>query len=565
MATFTIDLLTGKVYLFSGDFSGSGSTPTSGSTYPQVNVYADLPPAGTVTAQIYEVRGGSGSYVLNRKPSGFYFSTGTVWRFLGDTPDFFKSDNFQIYDSIDTSKGITFITSGISTSILRKLTVQNSDGTIAYLTDLNTKVDLSVFADFTGNTLPNTYFKLDQSIPQIVSGDAPQFDAVQFNLTGVTTPAEGKLRWNVDESVLEYGLPGGNVNIQLGQEIVIRATNSSGTGLTNGQLVYVNGVQGNRPTIRLARADDNYAHNQLLMLTEDIGNNQSGYVTTFGIIHNLNTAAHSGGTVLYLSLTAGTYTTILPEAPAYAKRVGIVLRQHPTVGEILFNSSPVYKLTDLSDVDGTPLTVSGQIPIWNNTNQYFDFTGNINDYLPISSFNSYSANTFSLIQGKQDTLTEGTGISIVGNVISVTGTTSNNSLQLIDSVGGVNVNNVTGTTIAWTQEFSGTSLNFSGGSRIYIQATGLYEISYVLNVNNDTSSAKNIGTVVRKNGNEDITPMSTSSFSFNTANDISTNVMPSYLVLLSSSNYVELIAFRIGTAGDAFTKKNSSWFKIKKL
>jgi hypothetical protein len=38
MATFTIDLLTGDVYLFTGDFTGSGGTPTSGATYPEVNL-----------------------------------------------------------------------------------------------------------------------------------------------------------------------------------------------------------------------------------------------------------------------------------------------------------------------------------------------------------------------------------------------------------------------------------------------------------------------------------------------------------------------------------------------
>lgn len=157
MATFTIDLLTGNPYLFSGDFSGSGSTPTTGSTYPQVNLYSELPSPASASGQIYVVRSGSGSYVLNRKPSGFYFSTGTVWRFLGETPDFFKSNNFQIYDSVDTTKGVMFTISGISTNTFRKLIIQNSDGTIAYLTDLDTKVNITAFADYTGTTAPATY------------------------------------------------------------------------------------------------------------------------------------------------------------------------------------------------------------------------------------------------------------------------------------------------------------------------------------------------------------------------------------------------------------------------
>jgi len=344
MATFTIDLLTGNLYLFSGNFSGSGSTPTSGSTYPQVNLYSDLPPAGTVAAQIYVVRNGSGSYILNRKPSGFYFSNGVVWKFLGDTPDFFKSDNFQIYDSVDSTKGVMFTTSGISTNVFRKLKVQNSDGTIAYLADLNIKLDTSAFNDFTGTTLPANYY---------------------------------------------------------------------------------NKVQ----------------------------------------------------------------------------------------------------------------------------------------------INSYTGATAILIGNKQNTLIAGTGIRISGNTISVTGNTSTaySASQLIDIVGGVDVNTIPPTSINWAQEFTGNSINFTGGSRIYVQATGMYEISYVLNIENNTSSVKNIGTVIRVNGNFNITPLTTSSFSQDLSNNNSSNIMPPYQVLLVNGNYIELNAFRIGTTGNAYTKVNGSWLKIKRL
>jgi len=380
MATFTIDLLTGDLYLFSGDFSGSGSTPTSGSTYPAVNLYSELPtPASSYTGQIYVVRAGSGSYILNRKDAGLYISVSNTWRRLGDTPAFFKSDNFQVYDSIDNTKGLSFVTSGISAGTFRQLTIQNSDGTIAYLTDLNTKLNTSVFADYTGTTAPATFLS-----------------KVDFNsFTGTTLPA-------------------------------------------------------------------NYLNK-----------------------------------------------------------------------------------TEFNVFTGTTLPAN---------------------YLSKTDFNTYSGATLTLIQGKQDALIAGPGISIVGNVISVTGGSSNSTLQLIDAVGSVNVNNVVATPITWsTQEFSGTSLNYTGGSRIYIQTDGAYDISYVLNVNNDSASAKNIGTVMRKNGNEDITPMSTTSFSFNIANDSSTNVMPQYLVSLLSGNYVELVAFRIGTAGNVYTKENSSWIRMKKL
>jgi len=422
MATFTIDLLTGSVYLFSGNFNGSGSTPTTGSTYPQVNTYADLPtPASSYSGEIYIVRTGTGSYVLNRKDAGMYLSISNTWRNLGDTPAYFTSNHFQIIDGVDTAKGITFDVSGITTNVFRKVKVQNSDGTIAYLTDLNTKVDKSVFADYTGTTAPATY--LTKTV---------------FNtFTGTTLPAN-----------------------------------------------YYNKSQ----------------VNSLI----------SGFTTG-------NTFIASGATKIKVN---GDIVTIYS----------------PT------GSTGISSWTTLTD---KPQWLSG---------------------VTKSEFQTGHTHSYNNLTNK---LIPGTGISIIENVISATGGssggTTNSTLQLIDSVGSVNVNTINATPIVWyTQEFTGTSLNFTGGSRIYIQATGAYEISYVLNVNNDTGSAKNIGTVIRKDGNTDITPMSTSSLSFDLANDSSSNIMPPYLVSLAAGNYIELMAFRIGTTGNAFTKENSSWIRIKK-
>ncbi|MDA3778749.1 MAG: hypothetical protein PF487_00715 [Bacteroidales bacterium] len=160
MATFTIDLLTGNLYLFNGDFTSSGSTPTSGSTYPQVSTFASLPSAALSSGEVYLVRNSSGTGVLNRKPAGLYYSNGSVWRYLGDTPDAFKSENFQIIDSTDNTKGVMFETSGLTSGNYRKIKVQDSDGTIAYLTDIGAKVDTSVFDNYTGTTAPNTYLNI---------------------------------------------------------------------------------------------------------------------------------------------------------------------------------------------------------------------------------------------------------------------------------------------------------------------------------------------------------------------------------------------------------------------
>lgn len=359
MATFTVDLLSGNIFLFDGDFGASGVTPTSGTTYPQVNTYFELPAPSTVSGKIYVVRQGTGSYVLNRKSAGFYFSTGTVWRYLGEAPiDLLRSDHFQILDANDNTKGVVFNTSNLNSGVFRTLTIQNSDGTVAYLTDLATKVDISAFADYTGNTATNQF--------------ASKIDFVTY--TGITAP---------------------------------------------------------------------------------------------------------------------------------------------------------------------------------------------NIYLSKSDFSNYSGITLLLIQNKQDILTPGNGINIdSGNTISVV---MPQAMQLIDTVGGINVNNIQPTPIVWTSGITGNSLYFSGGSRIYIQDTGMYGISYALNVNNGSNSGKNIGSVIRKNGNTYITPMSTTSMIIDGVNDSGTNIMPEFILNLLDGDYIELVAFRIGTNGLVFNIANGTWIKIHKI
>ncbi|MFW6377055.1 MAG: hypothetical protein ACOCZ5_00270, partial [bacterium] len=154
MAKFTIDLLTGNQLLLTGDFNGSGGTsPSSGSTYPEVNTFNDLPSASDHSSEIYLVRSGSGVYLINRKEAGLYYSNGSTWKRLGNIPSFFNSDNFRIYDGADDSKGITFNTSNITTNNLREITIQDSGGTLAYLDNIPTEVSkLDNDANYTTNS-----------------------------------------------------------------------------------------------------------------------------------------------------------------------------------------------------------------------------------------------------------------------------------------------------------------------------------------------------------------------------------------------------------------------------
>jgi hypothetical protein len=147
----------------------------------------------------------------------------------------------------------------------------------------------------------------------------------------------------------------------------------------------------------------------------------------------------------------------------------------------------------------------------------------------------------------------------------ITGLTSLVAFQLKDISGGTEVNNITNTSIGWTTlEYSGSSVNYTGGSRIYITTNGTYGISYTLNVISQTNTSKNIGTAIRKNNNTIITPTTSTSSMINTTNNRGTNLMPEYQVDLTNGDYLELIAFRIGGTGSVLTQANGSWLTVLK-
>lgn len=371
MATFAIDLLTGKKYLLDGSFSGATGT-TSGSTYPSVGTFSELPtPASSYTGDIYVVRNPSGSYITGIKDAGLYWSNGTDWVRLGDITQYFNSNNFQVYDNVDNTKGFEFNTGNISSGVFRTITIPNKNGTLIYQADVNT---------YTGTTAPNTFLKLNQATPQRVIGN-PIMDGIQFVTTGLTTPAFGKLFWNANTSTLEFGLTN-DVNIQIGQETVVFVVNKTGKVIPNGSIVYVNGAQGSAPTIALADYND-YNLYAVGMTTQEFPINGRGYVTVRGIVRGLNTNAYSAGTTIYL-YTGGTFTNQMPQAPNSVVRIGTVIYQHQNQGQILVSPLSLPRLTDLSDVDGTPLNITGQIPVWDNVNKYFDFTSKVSDFVHVT-------------------------------------------------------------------------------------------------------------------------------------------------------------------------------------
>lgn len=154
----------------------------------------------------------------------------------------------------------------------------------------------------------------------IVGGVKP-VNAVSFDTTFVDGHQEGRLQWNSDDGTLEYGLAGNNVNLQIGQEIVVKVSNGDTGTITNGTVVTFVGSQGSRPkAYRCIAGDPIYGH-PCGVATEDIVSN--GYVTTNGLVRDIDTSGLSVG-VVYANGTGG-LTSTRPSVPSEPFCVGMCL------------------------------------------------------------------------------------------------------------------------------------------------------------------------------------------------------------------------------------------------
>jgi hypothetical protein len=179
--------------------------------------------------------------------------------------------------------------------------------------------------------------------------------------------AEGRLQWNTDDGTLEVGMPGGNVNLQIGQEMLVRVTNDTASQIDNGTPVYISGATGSN--ILVAPADADFAggvgFRTFAVATEDIAASQKGFVTTEGFVRDIDTSfAVAAGLPAYVAVGGG-FTTTAPTAPDITHLVGIVTIAHATAGEIYVFQTSIPNLNSLSDVSTSGIS-NNQILKWDS-------------------------------------------------------------------------------------------------------------------------------------------------------------------------------------------------------
>lgn len=226
--------------------------------------------------------------------------------------------------------------------------------------------------------LASFYLKLDASNDPITADLEVQgvvsVESIQFDLTVTPPHSEGQLHWDDGDKTLEIDTEIVGTHIQIGQEVVLRATNKTGVLIPNGSVVFVNGAQGQRPTIQLAKADSETTSSSTIGLTTNsIANNGTGYVTTFGLVRGLDTSAFLDGDALWLSAAVGGgITTTRPVAPDHGVMLGVCTYAHLTEGIIMVRVQNGHELHELHDVliasiaDNDFLQWNSAASVWEN-------------------------------------------------------------------------------------------------------------------------------------------------------------------------------------------------------
>jgi hypothetical protein len=208
---------------------------------------------------------------------------------------------------------------------------------------------------------------------------------IEFDTTPTNIPTNaGSMVWNDSDGTVDLKLKGGNVTLQIGQESVLRVVNKTATNInlleSNYQAVRVTGAQGQRLKVDLAQATtDALSAETIGLVTETINNNQEGFITTGGLVRNINTTGSlqsetwADGDILYLSATtAGQITKVKPSAPNHLIVIGYVVSAHATQGSIFVKVDNGYELDELHNVKiATPtnnqaLTYTSATDLWEN-------------------------------------------------------------------------------------------------------------------------------------------------------------------------------------------------------
>ncbi len=307
----------------------------------------------------------------------------------------------------------------------KKLIVSGSDATLNSLTVSNGITgSLQGTASWAINALTASY-----SPNLLISGGITSVDYIQFDTNSNAQIQEARMLWDAGEGTVQMGLGGGNVDLNVGEDLYLYVFNSETASITKGQIVYISGSQGGRAAVKLASAEkERGSASTLGFVAETIAAGSEGWVMTEGVLKKVDTSGYIAGNLIFVSSSAGKYTQTAPAAPLHAVRMGYILKADPTDGAIFVKVDNGYEVGEMHDVIDTTTTSSfGDLfvksgSVWYSTKQLtgsYGLTGSLAATTINTSFLTASGLNYPATDGQfngQVLQTNGSGTLSLGNV-----------------------------------------------------------------------------------------------------------------------------------------------------
>jgi len=199
----------------------------------------------------------------------------------------------------------------------------------------------------------------DENIYQLNTGDVIVNRAIEFPIDEDNPDyKEGVLFYDKSKNALSYYNEKEDVTVNMGQEVLIPVYNNTEDTIPNGAVVYPTGSflcpDGiTRHTIDLADAHLFEKSRMVAVVTQELGVEESGYVTRVGSVGGLDTSGLTG--ILYLSATTpGTFTNDIPDDGSYIIPIGAVKVIDATDGSITVDPKSSALTVEVTDTNGFP-------------------------------------------------------------------------------------------------------------------------------------------------------------------------------------------------------------------
>ncbi len=178
--------------------------------------------------------------------------------------------------------------------------------------------------------------------------DDPDGTGKKFSWTSILSDLAAAVQTMTNKTFASF------TNSIMADALHLEVRNTSGSEMTKGNVVFISGynIGQDLPTVDLADANGSATFPVVGLIQETISNNANGRVCVSGRMSGLDTSSFTAGDMIYMSETAGEFSTKPTAAASEVQSIGSVLRSNASqgvveiIGAFRTNDNPNKSTTD---------------------------------------------------------------------------------------------------------------------------------------------------------------------------------------------------------------------------